>query len=52
MLSEDKHDSVLEVSVVASLLRSLPAFSDMMLDSELMELLEEFYPKTVEQGIN
>ena len=39
--SEDKHDPVSEASAFASILWSLPAFSNMF-GSELVELIEEF----------
>ena len=39
-LSEDKHDSVSEVSVFSTLLRLCPAFSKMTFHSEPVELLE------------
>ena len=44
-LSEDKHDSVSEVSVFSTLLRLCPAFSKMTFPNELVELLKNFPEK-------
>ena len=44
-LSEDKHDSVSEVSVFSTLLRLCPAFSKMTFPNEPVELLKNFPEK-------
>ena len=44
-LSEDKHDSVSEVSVFSTLLRLCPAFSKMTFPNEPVELQKNFPEK-------